>query len=239
VGAEARGLGRREPTDWEHVERYPLRAAVPELTGPVNRSLGLPWWHKTWDQGREGACVGFGCSMMMSVLNSRKYAPRWLWNEAKEVDEWPDTNPGDDNGTSVRAGCDVLRDQGHRRVYYGRTLPPSLAEGISENRWATSVDEVRACIAAGVPVAIGVNWYTAFDRPEQDGTRWWAVRRGQPLGRVRGGHCVCVYGASDRLQAVRFKNSWGPDYPLALLPYTVLQRLLDEGGEATVVTDRP
>lgn len=30
------------------------------------------------------------------------------------------------------------------------------------------------------------------------------------LGGIRGGHCVCVYGASDRRQAVKFVNNWEP-----------------------------
>ena len=63
------------------------------------------WWD-FYDQGREGACVGFGCSRMMSLLNRKRYDARWLWDWAKSTDEWPETNPGDDQGTSVRAACD-------------------------------------------------------------------------------------------------------------------------------------
>lgn len=48
---------------------------------------------------------------------------------------------------------------------------------------------------------------------------------------VRSGHAVCM-------QAVGFVNSWGERYPLAMLPYETLARLLDEDGEATLVTDR-
>ena len=35
----------------------------------VEKSLGLPWWWRTHDQGVEGSCVGFGCSAMMSITN--------------------------------------------------------------------------------------------------------------------------------------------------------------------------
>ena len=115
------GLGRRVPSDWEHVSKYPLRAVQPETVQTVERILYRPTkpWREFYNQGQEGACVGFGSSEMMSILNHRRYDARWLWNEAKKIDEWPDTNPGDDNGTSVRAAMDVLRTEGHIRE--GRT----------------------------------------------------------------------------------------------------------------------
>jgi C1A family cysteine protease len=121
--------------------------------------------------------------------------------------------------------------------------PVSLKEGIKANRWATRVEEMRAAIAAGKPVSIGVNWYAEFDNPEQFvvGTRreFWIAKDGLPEGsRTRGGHCVCVYGASDKRQAFKIKNSWGIEYPEVWLPYGVMQRLLDEYGEAALVTDR-
>ncbi len=245
----AGALGRRTPDSFNHVEKYPFSAVQPLSTISVNRSLRLPYWHKTWDQGSEGACVGFGTSMMLSIINeaqaraalhlpySHRYDPHWLWNQAKIVDEWPDTNPGDNNGTSVHAGCDVLRTQGHVRVISGKDRAPNVAEGISTNRWATSVDEVRTAISLGIPCSIGVNWYSNFDNPmlASDGKNW--IGKGS-LGSIRGGHCVCIYGAWDKYQAVCIKNSWGGSYPLVWMPYTTLARLIAEDGEVALVTDR-
>jgi hypothetical protein len=236
------GLGRRVPTDDNHVRRFPFSAVAPPTVAKAERSLRIPSKASraiTANQGAEGACVGFGCSMMMRILNgpSRVYDCRWLWNAAKMVDEWPDTNPGDDNGTSVRAACDVLRTQGHVLVKKGTDFPCSMEEGIAENRWAQTVDEMRTAIAGGTPVVIGVNWHSSFDTPEKFAGRYWIGRDGN-LGSIRGGHCTCIYGVSDRLQAFRMVNSWGDDYPLVLLPFTVMERLLAEDGEVALVTDR-
>lgn len=108
------------------------------------------WW-TFYDQGNEGACVGFGCSRMMSLLNRKRYDARWLWDVAKTGDEWPDTNPGDDNGTSVHAAAAVLQQRGHvawRKGYAGRdyrhrdTETPDAADGIAAYRWATSAQQV-------------------------------------------------------------------------------------------------
>lgn len=243
-------LGRKVPPNFDHVEKYPL-TAIPEAETPkVPVAIGINWyddfdspvavrfgtltryfvgrgsdlgsirgghcvcikvgslsdpltWWDFYNQGDEGACVGFGCSRMMSQLNRRRYDARWLWDMAKSVDPWPETNPGDDEGTSVHAGLDVLRGRGHvpwSSTYTGRTWQdrdaeePVFAEGVTANRWATSVDQIRAVLQS-------------------------------PL--------------NDRLQAVPFLNSWGRNYPhVTWMPYAVLERLLGEDGEATLVTDR-
>ena len=110
------------------------------------------WWD-FYDQGTEGACVGFGWSRCMTILNAGNlYAARWLWDRAKELDQWPETNPGDNNGTSVRTAGDVLRGAGHvgwQKDYSDddsterASYSPQLDAGIDHFRWALSVDEVH------------------------------------------------------------------------------------------------
>jgi hypothetical protein len=124
--------------------------------GKVTRLLqdSQGWWD-FYDQGKEGACVGFGCSRMMSLLNRKRYDARWLWDWAKATDEWPETKPGDDQGTSVRAACDILRSRGHvtwkdsyaKNDYKKRDKEqPAAGEGIAANRWAKTVGEVHGVL---------------------------------------------------------------------------------------------
>lgn len=247
-----RPLGRLEPETWEHVERYPFAAPTPTK---VERILKVPRWRVgkyPHDQGREGSCVGHAVAMERAITNAaelhatRRYDPIALWRAAKAIDEWSYTKPGDDLGTSVKAAYEIARTVGLARVRAmelqgGSPRPVDAraadpAEGVLEYRWARTVDEVRAGIAAGVPVAIGVTWYTGYDTPTRRGSEWWLP--GGAAGRVRGGHSVCLYGASDRRQAFRLCNSWGASYPLVWLPYSALERLLAENGEAALVTDR-
>jgi hypothetical protein len=182
---------------------------------------------------------------MMGVTNTQqarqqdsfatyRYDPKWLYHETQLVDEWPETPPA--QGTSVRASCDVLRTRGHRRVYRGVSRPENLIHGIDANRWAATVDEMRAAVYAGTAVSIGVNWYTNFDAPVLKDNELWVGQT--QLGSVRGGHCVCVYRMSDTRQAFRIMNSWGAGYPPVWVPYAIMQRLLNEDGEAAVITDR-
>ena len=257
-------LGRRIPTDFEHVEKFPFSTVEPVAVDVVNHTMSLPSWHWTHDQGHEGSSVGHGIAMERAITNTRqnrllqilypgrRYDPLFVWNEAKKIDEWPDTNPGDDNGTSVRAGYDVCRLKGLPRVtsmrldeegnpYPYKQTEVDVSAGISANRWARTVDEIRTALASNLPVAIGVNWYSNFDRPvgkpgSFGRTDYW-IGEGD-LKSIRGGHCLCIYGARDDKQAFKLKNSWGYDYPLVFLPYATMGRLLNEDGEAAIVTDR-
>jgi len=254
------GLGRKRPVDFKHVERYPYSLIAPPTVAVAERVLQLPFWHWAHDQDNEGACEGFGNSMMMAVLNLiqrrdhkplpiKPYAVRydswWLWDRAKEVDYWPDTNPGDSNGTSGEAACDILRTLGHIKVpntLNGRSagIQPNMAHGISANRWARSTDELRTAIQSGIPSAVGFDWYSNFDSPKKIGTEYWIGREESNWrsSGIRGGHCVCIYGASDSRQAFRLKNSWGRSYPLVWVPYSTVQKLIDDYGEVALVTDR-
>jgi hypothetical protein len=248
------GLGRRIPETWEHVEKYPLRTLVADPAHALfippagtEKSLGLPWWWKQHDQGQEGSCVGFGCSSMMSITNhyerlletgrdiTFRYAARWLYLEAQLVDEWSETPPAE--GSSVKAGCDILRTVGHRRVQSGVAGDPNLANGITANRWAQSVDEIRAAIFAGLAVAIGINWYRNFSTPKLINGEWW-IGQG-PLGPLDGGHCTSFFRFSDRREAFRMMNNWNNSYPPVWVPYALIEdRLIPEQGEFAVITDR-
>ena len=249
----AGGLGRRTPPNFTHVEKYPLRTLIADpqhmLAIPpdgTERSLGLPWWWKQHDQGQEGSCVGFGVSAMTSITNklqryqttgqsvTYRYASRWLYGEAQLVDYWSDTPPAE--GTSVDAGAKILHTVGHRRVQNGKTGPVMLEHGISAYRWAQNHNEVRAALYAGLAVAIGVNWYNSFwDADIVNNERWIDI---PPGASVAGGHCVCIYRMSDRRDAFMFMNSWGPAYAPTWMGYETLNRLLNEYGEAVVITDR-
>lgn len=234
-------LGRRPlpEGDTEHLEKYPIRQLLPTTVARVERTLLLPYSYRPkYNQGNEGACVGFASSWMMSILNRRFYDAPFLYHEAQKIDEWEGT---DYSGTSVRAGMEVLRSIGHRFLHrHKHEHAPMIEDGISEYRWATTVDEVRTCLAAGVPVTLGVDWMSSFDNPKQKSNGSWWIGEGD-LGTVRGGHAICCYAASDRRQAVKLTNSWGKPYPLVYLPYTALQQLLDGiqyPGEAAIITDR-
>lgn len=233
----AKPLGARIDAHKPWADKYPL--TITETVDKAERILRFPSpWRVYYNQGREGACVGFSSSEMMTYLNRRRFDARWLWNEAKKVDPWSDTNPGDDNGTSVAAAMDVLRTQGHVYVKGGKDQPPNPDFGITENRWATTVDDLRTSIQNGIPVVMGTYWYPDFDDPYQNGNEWFCGQSGWDQKKPRGGHAFMFNAVSDRRQAFRTPNSWGIQQPEVWFPYSVVEALIAQDGESTLVTDR-
>lgn len=120
------------------------------------------WW-PFYNQGREGACVGFSLSRAMSLINRKKYDARWLYHEAQKHDEWP----GEDyEGTSVRAGFERLRLVGHKMMSWDE---PQQIEGIVSYRWANTVDGVHSTIKMPLADELGAvpllnSWGEAYPR---------------------------------------------------------------------------
>lgn len=108
----------------------------------------VSWWER-YDQGSEGACVGFGSSRMMTLLNRSFYDGPWLYHEAQRNDPWPGENY---DGTSVDAAMKVLRTQGHKTPSWPA---PRLPQGIAAYRWTTSVDEILEVMGAESYRAVG------------------------------------------------------------------------------------
>lgn len=108
--------------------------------------VDLDAWWRFFDQGREGACVAAATCRMMTLLNRRRYDmfPVYAWAQAN--DEFASTPPA--SGTSVRAGMDCARKVGMWRVRAGVTAAtPTIKDGLQENRWAMSVEDIAACLA--------------------------------------------------------------------------------------------
>lgn len=123
---------------------------------PYNLNDHLRWW-KFYNQGMEGACVGFALSRAMSLMNQESYDARWLYYEAQLIDEWEETPP--EEGTSVSAGCDILFKVGHKKAIIkdGTWLiqTPDLLKGISAYRWAKNVDDIHLSLKNPVADKLG------------------------------------------------------------------------------------
>lgn len=117
----------------------------PTIGDPVS------WWGY-YNQGKEGACSGFGTSRAISLEHRVRYDAFWLYHQAQLVDEFPDTPP--EEGSTVRAALSVAQTQGMVVEYDGKDEGVDPAQGVSAYRWATSVEEVKD--------ALGVDDATPF-----------------------------------------------------------------------------
>lgn len=232
-------LGRLAPPDQRHVELYPFKAPAP---GSVEVEIKRP--KHDYDQAQTPRCAGFAFSKLMGRENGYIFDADWLYVETKKHDAWP----GED-GTSARYICDTLRTQGHLRMIGGKDVKmgAQLAHGIASNSWATTVDQMRAVLAAPKPqpIPIGIEWLSAWFSPVLVKKDYW-LQNIDVAGSSAGGHELCVFAASDSRAAFGLSNNWGLGWPdpqvpdsLVWMPYATMDWLFARGSDACVIEDLP
>jgi hypothetical protein len=221
-------------------DAYRMRLLWNGATPDINTKV---WDLNTWlDQGREGACVGFGFSHEAAAAPEKvtgitnETARQWYF-DAQRDDYWaggayPGASPVYE-GTSTLAGAKVGVRYGHYTSYL----------------WAKTEDEIARTVSNFGPVAIGVNWYEGMMDPDARGILW-------PAGDMVGGHCTLIIGIIMPNQPLPsdwdyltpeeigtglyvIHNSWGLGWGLngrALIARENIDRLLHEDGDACVLT---
>ena len=216
-----------KPTFDERSKDFPIRAVIKER--PKRRT-------KKWrngvilDQGREGACVGFGWTaealstpVAVDLTRAKADVPhdptafaQHIYHRAQELDPWEGTNY---EGTSVLAGAKAMQEAGFLKEY----------------RWAFDIEDVIDAILTTGPVVLGIYWYDSmYDAPEGILS---------VSGKIVGGHCITAVGykmAKDSVtgeDTIILQNSWGYSWGtwgLAEIRVSQLADLLKNSGEACV-----
>lgn len=219
---------------WARSARYPF--ALAELTAPevIEKELPVPDGLEKWyDQGATPQCVGYSCSWNQTINAKihgmdKKFDAPWLFKECG----------GTKNGAMINWAMDVLRNKGHVEVIAGVDQPVDLQDGIQSYVWAGNYNDVRAAIDDNKPCVFGIPWYEEFMSPRTINGEYWIGSRSK-WGGVLGGHAIVCRAASDKRQAVKFKNSWGAGYPEVWLSYANVDKLIKNlGGECAVALDR-
>lgn len=220
-----------KPTFDDRSKDFPIRATIAER--PTRRT-------KKWrngvilDQGREGACVGFGWTaqalstpVAVDLTRIKAEAPddptqfaHAIYQRAKLVDSYE----GEDyEGTSVLAGAKALQELGL----------------VKEYRWCFKIEDVIDALLTKGPVVLGIYWYEGMYKAPNGIL--------EVSGETVGGHCITAVGfklAKDSAtgeDSIILQNSWGTDWGtngLAEIRVRDLKALLDQSGEACVVTKR-
>lgn len=208
---------------------------------PITTAL-RPTTYRTWrywrqgeilDQGREGACVGFGwtAELMASPERVKIWDPtnyaRGVYHDAQRIDEWP----GEDyEGTSVLAGAKVVQSRGL----------------IEQYRWAFTTEDIIDTLLQVGPVVVGIPWYYNMYETLPGGL----VQLGGPMV---GGHCLTLTGYSknrwmknevgkwERMEVFRWTNSWGRSYGKygrGYIRVSDFAQLFNQYGEACVPLGR-
>lgn len=171
------------------------------------------------DQGREGACVGFGITHELiarpAECGGNVSLARTIYKEAQKIDPWPGENY---EGTSVLAGVKVAQSMGYFDSYY----------------WCFGAEELAVAVSWQGPVVLGVRWFEGMHSPDKDNYI-------QPSGKATGGHCLLCKGYSARHEAFILHNSWGTKWGKGgdcYISFNDMERLLSQGGEAVMFVGR-
>jgi len=125
-----------KPDQWGAVaggHAYTLKPAA------VRDDLG--WWE--WYDQQRNDCTAYSASRMMSLLNRQRYYAPPVYDDTLTHDEWQGEA---DQGTSVRATMDTIRDKGMWRLRRGFVVGPNPADGIAANRWCRNVYDLAYCL---------------------------------------------------------------------------------------------
>lgn len=231
-------LDRVYELDWRSLD-YPVSATLTadQIRYPRSYTWALSQY---FDQGRQGACVGFGfahelAAAPIAVAGVTDGWGREIYWLAQREDPWPGGSyEGADpfyEGTSVLTGAKVVQDLGHYSSYL----------------WGLTMQEAVNGVCYSGPAVLGLNWYTGMFNPDASGF----IR---PTGTLAGGHCILAVGVKivwkswvNRLFSRKWENvdldksylilhnSWGQDWGTngrAKLSLTDFDRLLNEQGDA-------
>lgn len=180
------------------------------------------------DQGKEGACVGFGISHELAATPSpvpdlnAQYAREQIYWEAQKIDGQPGgAYPGAVpfyEGTSVLAGLKTAQSLGWMDSY----------------RWAFGIDDLILGVGYNGPAVLGIRWYQGMSTPDSNGLS-------RPTGRIAGGHCILARGVDLLNERFRLPNSWGRSWGVdgeCFITFKDMDRLLHEDGEAAFFIGR-
>lgn len=246
-------LGRREPTDWRHVEKYPLRAlAAEERPTLVPVVIGVNWYQAfdasglimrstarrfgPWvrDDGNLGSIRG-GHALVLEPFGDLTLRDRKLWWR------WYDqVSEGICVGEAVCRAMNLL----NRRRYQPRALydAAQLVDEWSGEEPTYSGTSVRAGLdvarvqglAPAKPKELHKTAKHSVETSRLDpfhgiSANRWALNDDEvfaALGRPDGEYAVWL-------------NSWGASYPHRVhVPRSVIARLMAEHGEFGIVVDR-
>lgn len=174
------------------------------------------------NQGREGACTGFGLAATINYLNQRRkvhisrkqpVSPRMLYEMAKRYDRWP----GEDyDGSSCRGAMKGWFKHGvcgeelwpYVASNPGHLTPPAREDAARRPlggyyRIVKNRTEIQAAIEEAGAVFASAKVHSGWSNP----------RNGQiPTDNVQptGGHAFCILGYDE--DGFIIQNSWGPGW---------------------------
>src|SRR5579875_924930 len=200
---------------FSHVSKgsLPSSASLAEFLPPVR------------NQGHEGSCSAFsGCTVMETLL--RKYrgdetilSPAFLYEVEREIGG---TLYQDTGARLIQTqyalhfvGVCPEADDPYTPEDFVREIDQKLLADAAEYRIRkgyklSGLQDIKAAIASGLPVQLGIVVYESFESDEVAKTG--LVPLPQPGEQCMGGHATAAFGYDDARGVLEVRNSWGEEW---------------------------
>ena len=196
-------VDNKDPKSRDHTIRAALLAGDVPLRKSKARRPG-----PTLDQGREGACTGFGCAQLLNASpNMRKPAfqnpdGQRIYKRAQFLDEWHGEAY---EGSSVNGAMKAAREMGY----------------VASWKWVGAgsgmlADDIIDTLTKVGGIEFGTYWFDSMMRPLPNGRLEVDTSRPTQAGHAYHGatfHYKALEGEGRKKQElILVQNSWGADY---------------------------
>ncbi|HVO32856.1 MAG TPA: C1 family peptidase [Elusimicrobiota bacterium] len=191
------------------------------------------------NQGQLGSCTANALAGALEFLEDKDRAPfedvsrLFIYYNERVVEHTVKT----DSGAMLRDGIKTLARDGVCSEalwpyvisrFAAKPTPRCYADGrahtITSYERLLTLNDMRACLAAGFPFVFGFTVYESFESPQV--ARAGVMPMPQASERAIGGHAVMAAGYDDAQQQLICRNSWGTAWGLKgyfLMPYAYVE----------------
>jgi hypothetical protein len=202
------------------------------------------------DQGELGSCTS---NAIVSGLYEYQLLQKGNWKALSRLFHYYEERSlegtiDSDSGAEISDGMKVLQQIGvcpetdwpydistYANAPTAQDLADALTYKIVEYHRVTSLPLLKAALAEGLPVVLGIDVYSSFESDSVSSTGVIPMPDTAHES-LLGGHAICAVGYDNAKSAVIFRNSWGPswgDQGHGYLPYAYFKSLVSDMWTST------
>ena len=221
----------------DHRDLVFAAARVAALPPSVDLRPGCP---PVYDQGQLGSCTANAIAAAMQFEQIRQkthtsFAPSRLFIYYNE--RVMEHTVRQDAGAQIRDGIKSVNHVGacpesdwpYVIANFAKKPPlraykdAPLGKAVTYQRVVQSLDQMRACLAGGFPIVLGISVYESFESPQV--AKSGVVPMPSTSEKLLGGHAILAVGYHDTEQRFIMRNSWGTSWGMHgyfTIPYAYL-----------------
>ena len=221
----------------DHRDLVYAAARITTLPPSVDLRPGCP---PVYDQGQLGSCTANAIAAAIQFEQIRQKEPKpfapsrlFIYYNERVMEH----TVGQDAGAQIRDGMKSVNHIGacpetdwpYVITKFARKPPTRafkdarLGKALSYQRVVQTLDQMKGCLASGLPIVLGISVYESFE--SQQVARSGMVPMPPISEKLLGGHAILAVGYNDAEQRFVMRNSWGTSWGMQgyfTIPYAYL-----------------